>query len=44
VEVAVHDGIVELTGRMPSATTARLVAEVEDIADVVEVKSLLTAA
>ncbi|MCX4458898.1 CBS domain-containing protein [Streptomyces sp. NBC_01728] len=44
VEVAVHDGIVELTGRMPSATTARLVAEVEDIADVVEVKNLLTAA
>ncbi|MET8451816.1 CBS domain-containing protein [Streptomyces sp. NPDC005209] len=44
VEVAVHDGIVELTGRMPSATSARLVAEVEDIADVVEVKNLLTAA
>ncbi|WP_406164692.1 CBS domain-containing protein [Streptomyces sp. NBC_00996] len=44
VEVAVHDGIVELTGRMPSATTARLVAEVENIADVVEVKNLLTAA
>ncbi|MGW7381770.1 CBS domain-containing protein [Streptomyces sp. NPDC054794] len=44
VEVAVHDGIVELTGRMPSATSARLVAEVEDITDVVEVKNLLTAA
>ncbi|SFG73108.1 CBS domain-containing protein [Streptomyces mirabilis] len=44
VEVAVHDGIVELTGRMPSATTARLAAEVEDIADVVEVRNLLTAA
>ncbi|MEU5591821.1 CBS domain-containing protein [Streptomyces sp. NPDC020298] len=44
VEVAVHDGIVELTGRMPSATTARLVAEIENIADVVEVKNLLTAA
>ncbi|MFE0514126.1 CBS domain-containing protein [Streptomyces sp. NPDC058964] len=43
VEVAVHDGIVELTGRMPSATTARLVAEVEAIADVVEVKNLLAA-
>ncbi|MET8949041.1 CBS domain-containing protein, partial [Streptomyces sp. NPDC004542] len=43
VEVAVHDGVVELTGRMPSATSARLVAEVEDIADVVEVKNLLTA-
>ncbi|MFF4546602.1 CBS domain-containing protein [Streptomyces sp. NPDC001435] len=42
LEVAVHDGIVELTGRMPSVTTARLVAEVENIADVVEVKNLLT--
>ncbi|MFJ5837138.1 CBS domain-containing protein [Streptomyces shenzhenensis] len=41
VEVAVHDGSVELTGRMPSATTARLVAEVEHIADVIEVKNLL---
>ncbi|MFC9926432.1 hypothetical protein [Streptomyces sp. NPDC127190] len=39
-----HDGIVELTGRMPSATLARLVAEVEEISDVVEVKNLLTAA
>lgn len=44
VEVAVHDGIVELTGRMPPANTARLVAEVENIADVVEVKNLLAAA
>jgi predicted transcriptional regulator len=44
VEVTVHDGIVELTGRMPSATLARLVAEVEEISDVVEVKNLLTAA
>ncbi|MFG2123695.1 CBS domain-containing protein [Streptomyces sp. NPDC048710] len=44
VEVAVQDGIVELTGRLPSATMARLVAEVEAIADVVEVKNLLTAA
>ncbi|MGW4561137.1 CBS domain-containing protein [Streptomyces sp. NPDC004561] len=44
VEVTVHDGTVELTGRMPSATMARLVAEVEGIADVVEVKNLLTAA
>ncbi|MFF0223867.1 CBS domain-containing protein [Streptomyces sp. NPDC004629] len=43
VEVAVHDGIVELTGRMPAASTARLVAEVENIADVAEVKNLLTA-
>jgi len=44
VDVAVHDGIVELSGRMPSATLARLVAEVEEICDVVEVKNLLTAA
>jgi hypothetical protein len=29
---------------MPSATPARLVAEVEEISDVVEVKNLLTAA
>ncbi|MFB7493284.1 CBS domain-containing protein [Streptomyces sp. NPDC056161] len=42
VEVAVHDGAVQLTGRMPAATTARLVAEVESITDVVEVKNLLT--
>ncbi|MCX4862503.1 CBS domain-containing protein [Streptomyces sp. NBC_00257] len=42
VEAAVHDGIVELTGSMPPADAARLVAEVEGIADVVEVKSLLT--
>ncbi|MES4889685.1 CBS domain-containing protein [Streptomyces sp. NPDC096012] len=44
VEVTVHDGIVELTGRVPPETGARLVAEVEDIADVVEVKNLLTVA
>nr|WP_308288238.1 IS3 family transposase [Streptomyces corallincola] len=44
LQVAVHDGIVELTGRMPSATLARLVAEGEEISDVVEVKNLLTAA
>ncbi|GGY88805.1 hypothetical protein GCM10010300_36130 [Streptomyces olivaceoviridis] len=44
VQVAVHDGIVELTGRMPPAALARLVAEVEEISDVVEVKNLLTAA
>jgi CBS domain-containing protein len=43
VQVAVHDGIVELTGRMPSATVARLVAEIEGMTDVVEVKNLLTA-
>ncbi len=44
VEVTVHDGTVELAGRVPSATGARLVAEVAEIADVVEVKNLLTAA
>ncbi|MGX4695285.1 CBS domain-containing protein [Streptomyces sp. JNUCC 63] len=44
VDVTVHDGIVELTGRLPSATMVRLVAEVEEIADVVEVKNLLTTA
>ncbi|MFH8520414.1 CBS domain-containing protein [Streptomyces gelaticus] len=43
VEVAVHDGIVELTGNMPAAGAARLVAEVAGIADVVEVKNFLTA-
>lgn len=43
VEAAVHDGIVELTGSMPAAGAARLVTEVEGIADVVEVKNLLTA-
>ncbi|MEE1744332.1 MULTISPECIES: hypothetical protein [unclassified Streptomyces] len=37
-----HDGVVELTGSMPPACAARLVAEVEGIADVVEVKNLLT--
>lgn len=42
VEAAVHDGIVELTGSMPAAGAVRLVAEVEGIADVVEVKNLLT--
>ncbi|GLX49363.1 hypothetical protein Shyhy01_23130 [Streptomyces hygroscopicus subsp. hygroscopicus] len=42
VQVAVHDGIVELTGRMPAATSQRLLAEVERITDVVEVKNLLT--
>ncbi|WP_316783691.1 CBS domain-containing protein [Streptomyces sasae] len=43
VEVTVHDGIVALTGRMAPADAARLVAEVEGIADVVEVRNLLTA-
>ncbi|MGW7543186.1 CBS domain-containing protein [Streptomyces sp. NPDC054770] len=43
VTVTVHDGIVELSGRLPVATKARLVAETEAIADVVEVKNLLTA-
>ncbi|WP_107430217.1 CBS domain-containing protein, partial [Streptomyces murinus] len=41
VQVAVHDGIVELTGRMQAATARRLLAEIERIADVVEVKNLL---
>ncbi|MFB7507332.1 CBS domain-containing protein [Streptomyces broussonetiae] len=44
VEVAVHDGVVELAGSMPAASSARLAAEVENIADVVEVKNLLTTA
>ncbi|WP_181804863.1 CBS domain-containing protein [Streptomyces shenzhenensis] len=43
VTVAVHDGSVELTGRVPAATADRLVAEIEAITDVVEVKNLLTA-
>ncbi|MFJ8849699.1 CBS domain-containing protein [Streptomyces sp. NPDC102437] len=42
VEAAVHEGIVELTGNMPTADAARLVAEVAGIADVAEVKNLLT--
>ncbi|MGX4688048.1 CBS domain-containing protein [Streptomyces sp. JNUCC 63] len=41
-EVTVRDGVVELTGRMSPAATARLVAEVEDIDDVVEVHNHLT--
>ncbi|GAB1333861.1 hypothetical protein ACE1SV_04510 [Streptomyces sp. E-15] len=44
VVVTVHDGIVELTGRMPPASLDRLVAEVAGITDVVEVKNLLTPA
>ncbi|MFE2064348.1 CBS domain-containing protein [Streptomyces sp. NPDC059467] len=44
VEVTVHDGIVELSGRVPAATRDRLVAETEAIADVIEVKNLLTTA
>ncbi|MFJ9566157.1 CBS domain-containing protein [Streptomyces fuscichromogenes] len=43
VAVTVHDGIVELSGQVPAATGDRLVAEVEAITDVVEVKNLLTA-
>ncbi|MEV7687478.1 CBS domain-containing protein [Streptomyces bungoensis] len=43
VDVTVHDGVVELTGKVPRATMDRLVAEVEAITDVVEVKNLLTA-
>jgi CBS-domain-containing membrane protein len=37
VAVTVHDGIVDLTGGMSHAAMARLVADVEDIDDVVEV-------
>ncbi|GGW42168.1 hypothetical protein GCM10010503_18140 [Streptomyces lucensis JCM 4490] len=43
LRVAVHEGVVELTGRVPAATLHRMVAEVEAIADVVEVRNLLTA-
>jgi len=43
VDVTVHDGIVELAGQVSQATGARLLAEVERIADVVEVKNLLRA-
>ncbi|MEU6370472.1 BON domain-containing protein [Streptomyces sp. NPDC046931] len=43
LEVMVHDGVVELTGRMSQASMSRLVAEVEDIDDVVEVNNHLTA-
>ncbi|MFF0792303.1 hypothetical protein [Streptomyces spiralis] len=42
VAVTVHDGVVELTGRMSRAATARLVADAEDIDDVVEVNKHLT--
>ncbi|MFJ9734755.1 CBS domain-containing protein [Streptomyces sp. NPDC101171] len=43
VDVTVHDGIVELAGQVSPATGARLLAEVDRIADVVEVKNLLRA-
>lgn len=43
VEVRVHEGVVEFAGRMSKASMARLLAEVEDIDDVVEVTSHLTA-
>ena len=42
VEVKVHDGVVELSGRMSQAAMSRLVAEVEYIDDVVEVNNHLT--
>ncbi|MCX3061728.1 CBS domain-containing protein [Streptomyces beihaiensis] len=42
VEVNVHDGVVELAGRVSPATGTRLVASVEEIADVVAVKNLFT--
>ncbi|WP_112469804.1 CBS domain-containing protein [Streptomyces triticisoli] len=44
VAVTVRDGVVDLTGRMSQAAMARLVAEVEDIDDVVEVNNHLTVA
>ncbi|ARP68622.1 hypothetical protein LK07_01285 [Streptomyces pluripotens] len=44
VEVSVHDGVVELAGRVMPATAERIAAEVEEIADVAEVKNLLTTA
>ncbi|MFF4113506.1 CBS domain-containing protein [Streptomyces sp. NPDC001714] len=43
VAVTVRDGSVELTGRAPTATAERLVAEIEAITDVIEVKNLLDA-
>jgi CBS domain-containing protein len=43
VEVQVHDGVVELMGRMSEAAMSRLLAEVEDLDDVVEVNNHLTA-
>ncbi|MHB9863953.1 CBS domain-containing protein [Streptomyces sp. YIM S03343] len=43
VQVKVHEGVVELTGRVPAATAARLVAEIEAaVEDVVEVNDHLT--
>jgi predicted transcriptional regulator len=42
VEVHVHGGVVEFTGRMSQASMSRLLAEVEDIDDVVEVTNHLT--
>ncbi|MEU6371288.1 CBS domain-containing protein [Streptomyces sp. NPDC046931] len=42
VEVQVHDGVVELTGRMSKAAMSRVVGEVEYIDDVVEVNNHLT--
>ncbi|MFJ3306697.1 CBS domain-containing protein [Streptomyces sp. NPDC086549] len=44
VEVTVHDGVVELEGRMSQAAMSRLVVEVESIDDVIEVNSHLTVA
>ncbi|WP_055491306.1 CBS domain-containing protein [Streptomyces sp. TP-A0356] len=43
VEVRVHDGVVEFTGRMSKTSMSRLLAEVDDIDDVVEVTNHLTA-
>ncbi|ALO92358.1 hypothetical protein SHL15_1181 [Streptomyces hygroscopicus subsp. limoneus] len=42
VAVQVHDGVVELSGRMSNATMARLAAQIENIDGVVEVNNRLT--
>lgn len=43
IQVKVHDGVVDLTGRAPAATAARTVAEIEAaVEDVVEVNDHLT--
>ncbi|WP_316740891.1 CBS domain-containing protein [Streptomyces sp. MK7] len=42
VAVTVREGVVDLTGRMSHAVMTRLVAEVEDVDDVVEVNNRLT--
>ncbi|MET7380655.1 CBS domain-containing protein [Streptomyces sp. NPDC005526] len=44
VQVGVRGGVVDLQGRMPAAAAERLVAEVEDMDDVVEVRNRLATA